>query len=155
MWRFAIIQKPQVSMIDRKLFNSKINFALFFLGFLISSFSISCNSAKESFCGLQRWGWLNTNVLVVSSIKEEYEYVREVCPQWQLLGQSLLIDNSKPYDFLEFKRPDGQKRCLYFDVSKFFGKDWTMLQCHQITASYITMVKTAQNFETSILINLA
>lgn len=109
-------------MIYRNLFNGKIKFAFFFLSFLLLSFSISCKSVKKATTASSGDGTSIQNAVVVSSINEEYEYVREVCPDCQLLGQSLLFENKKPYDLLEFKRPDGQKLSFYFDISKFFGK---------------------------------
>ena len=60
--------------------------------------------------------------IVVSSVSEEYAYVRNECDRCQFVRQSLVFKKKKPYDILEFKESDGTEVKYYFDISKFYGK---------------------------------
>ncbi len=60
--------------------------------------------------------------IVVSTVEEEYRYVKQVCAECEFIRQSLASNNGKPYDILEFKKPEGETVFFYFDISNFFGK---------------------------------
>ncbi|MFC0878082.1 hypothetical protein ACE01N_15905 [Saccharicrinis sp. FJH2] len=62
--------------------------------------------------------------IIVNSVPEEYQYARENCEDCQFVGQSLVYERKKPYDILEFKTQTGETIKYYFDISKFFGKDF-------------------------------
>ena len=92
------------------------------LGFIICLiFMTSCSSTKNIGNTL-RDGSSFEKAIIVKSIAEEYEYVRKVCVDCQLLGQSLVFEKKKPYDILKFKKSNGENISYYFDISKFFGK---------------------------------
>lgn len=59
--------------------------------------------------------------IVVKSIKEEYAYVKKVCPECKLKKQALRQNNKKYYDVLYFDK-DGTEVIYYFDINSFFGK---------------------------------
>ena len=81
----------------------------------------SCSSTKN-IGNVQRDGSSFEKAIIAKSISAEYEYVRKVCSDCQILGQSLIHVKEKPYDILELKKPNGEKVSYYFDISKFFGK---------------------------------
>lgn len=62
------------------------------------------------------------DAIIVNSVPEEYQWLREHYPGYKLIQQSLVFDEEKPYDILEFKTADGRKKEIYFDISGFFGK---------------------------------
>ena len=62
------------------------------------------------------------NAVVVQSIGEEYEYMRKNCTGCQVMQQSLVFVNKKPYDVLDVLMPNGEKVSYYFDISSFYGK---------------------------------
>lgn len=75
-------------------------------------------------------GAANTNdgssfekAIVVKSIKEEYAYVKKVCPECRLKKQALRQNNKKYYDVLYFDK-DGTEVIYYFDINSFFGKSF-------------------------------
>lgn len=59
--------------------------------------------------------------VIVNSIRDEYDWVRQRYPQAQMVQQALMFEKKKPYDLLTF-RIDGKERTFYFDISKFYGK---------------------------------
>lgn len=92
------------------------------IGIIVSVlFAFSCSSTKN-IGSTVRDGSSFANAVVVNSISEEYEYVRNVCSSCQLLGQSLVYEKSKPYDVLEFKKSNGKIVSYYFDISNSYGK---------------------------------
>ena len=59
----------------------------------------------------------------ISSVSEEYKYVKRICPSClNLIEQRLTIENEKPYDVLVFEKTNGEEISFYFDISSFFGK---------------------------------
>lgn len=58
--------------------------------------------------------------IIVNSIPEEYKFAAAHCQECQFTGQSLVFHKNKPYDVLDFIRPDGQKVSFYFDISRFY-----------------------------------
>jgi len=93
------------------------------LGFFISLFliAISCSSAKNTGNSV-RDGSSFEKAIIVESIAQEYEYVRKVCSDCQLLGQYLSSNKKKYYDILKLKKSNGDEVSYYFDISKFYGK---------------------------------
>jgi len=81
----------------------------------------SCSSTKNIETTI-RDGSSFENAIIVKSIAEEYEYVKKVCSDCQLLGQALVFEKKKPYDILDLKKSNGEKVSYYFDISKFYGK---------------------------------
>ncbi|NQY07555.1 MAG: hypothetical protein HRT68_15505 [Flavobacteriaceae bacterium] len=81
----------------------------------------SCSSTKN-IGNVQRDGSSFEKAIIANSISSEYEYVRKVCSDCQLLGQSLVFEKKKPYDILKLKKPNGEEVSYYFDISKFYGK---------------------------------
>ncbi|MFT5821574.1 MAG: tetratricopeptide (TPR) repeat protein [Crocinitomix sp.] len=60
--------------------------------------------------------------IVVASVSEEYQWLRKYYPGYEMIMQSLVSENGKPYDILNFKTADGITKSVYFDISSFFGK---------------------------------
>ncbi|RXJ50663.1 hypothetical protein [Gelidibacter gilvus] len=81
----------------------------------------SCSSTKNIGI-IQRDGSSFEKAIIVKSVSEEYDYVRKVCADCQLLGQSLVFEKKKPYDILQLTKSNGEDISYYFDISKFFGK---------------------------------
>jgi len=98
-----------------------LNLSLIFSFLLIAT---SCGSTKTTIDNTKRDGSSYEKAIIVKSIEQEYEYIKEVCTNCQLLGQSLVKYKNKPYDIIEVKKPDGEVVKYYFDISKFFGKSF-------------------------------
>lgn len=60
--------------------------------------------------------------IIVNSIPEEYEYVRETYPGSTFMMQSLVFHENTPYDILHIKTEDGVELDIYFNIESFFGK---------------------------------
>lgn len=61
--------------------------------------------------------------VVVSSVAEEYQWLRKYYPGYDFIMQALVSDDTgKYYDILTFKTADGEKKSIYFDINSFFGK---------------------------------
>jgi hypothetical protein len=82
---------------------------------------LSCSST-QNLSKASRYGSSFKNAIVVISISQEYDYVRNRCSDCQVLGQSLVFHEKKPYDILILKKPDGSEVEYYFDISSFYGK---------------------------------
>lgn len=59
--------------------------------------------------------------VIVSSVDEEYAWVKHNCPGFDLMMQSLQHINGKPYDVFQLHNEQDEQRVVYFDVSGFFG----------------------------------
>ena len=79
-----------------------------------------CKKEKELF--IIKDGSSIDKAIVVKSISEEYDHIRNNCYGCKLLQQMLILENKKPYDLLEVEKPDGSKASYYFDISSFYGK---------------------------------
>ncbi len=83
----------------------------------------SCASSRTvPLDGGDRDGSSFAKAIIVNSIKEEYDWMRENYPGSKVNIQSLQFKNKKPYDVLNFTLPDGKVRDFYFDISSFYGK---------------------------------
>lgn len=92
------------------------------LGLIISLlFGASCASTTD-LGNVVRDGSSFEKAIVVKSVGEEYEYAGKVCSDCQILQQSLVFKKKKPYDVLDFKKPNGEEVSYYFDISSFYGK---------------------------------
>lgn len=92
------------------------------IGFIICLIIITSCSSTKNIGNVQRDGSSFEKAIIAKSVSDEYEYVRKVCSDCQLLGQSLVFEKKKPYDILRFKKSNGEEVSYYFDISKFFGK---------------------------------
>lgn len=95
------------------------NVKFFIVFFLI--LVTSCSSIKKA-DNSTRDGSSFKKAIKVKDIVQEYEYVKKVCVNCQVIEQSLAFDKNKPYDILVAIKPNGEKVSYYFDISKFFGK---------------------------------
>ena len=82
---------------------------------------ISCGTTKNISME-ERDGSTFEKAIIVNSIPEEYQYVKNVCPDCKFVMQSLMQHKGKPYDVLEYEKPTGEAVSYYFDISKFYGK---------------------------------
>jgi len=87
----------------------------------------SCSTTKN-IGNIQRDGSSFEKAVLAKSISDEYKYVRKVCSDCELLGQSLNFKKKKPYDILRLKKSNGEEISYYFDISKFFGKRILIMQ---------------------------
>ena len=81
----------------------------------------SC-SATKNIDNTGRDGSSFEKAIIVMNIDQEYEYLRKVCSDCQLLQQSLISNNKKFYDVIKLKKANGKEVSYYFDISKFYGK---------------------------------
>jgi hypothetical protein len=72
---------------------------------------VSCNSAVVIDAATERDG-----------IAKENAWIAENYPGAKKVGQSLTTCNDKPADQVDIETANGQKRSVYFDISKWFGK---------------------------------
>lgn len=57
-----------------------------------------------------------------TGIKAEYQWLDAHYPGWKGRDQSLLNQDKRIYDVMDFVMPDGSKRTVYFDITDYFGK---------------------------------
>lgn len=93
-----------------------------YLGLAICLLIITSCSTTKNVENSPRDGSSFEKAIIVKSVAEEYEYVRKVCTDCQLLGQSLSYYNQKPFDIIRMKKSNGDDISYHFDISKFFGK---------------------------------
>jgi len=53
----------------------------------------------------------------------EYAWLRQNYPGYISKGQSLNFNEKKPYDIITILTAKGIEKKIYFDISKFFGKN--------------------------------
>ena len=54
-------------------------------------------------------------------VHAEYQWIRDHYSNYKVSQQSLTYHNKKPYDVISIEFDDGDKKDVYFDISKFFG----------------------------------
>ena len=57
-----------------------------------------------------------------TGVHAEYAYIQKHYPGYKRGGQSLLNQQGRDYDAIEFRTADGKKMTIYFDITAFFGK---------------------------------
>jgi hypothetical protein len=58
-----------------------------------------------------------------AGVDAEYAWLKKNYPGYSSEGQALVMDKAgHPFDIIHIKTADGQKKDVYFDISKFFGK---------------------------------
>jgi hypothetical protein len=68
-----------------------------------------------------RNGTSRETAVVVRSIAQEYAWLRNHHPGFQMEMQSLSVVDGRAYDVLRCRNDRGQVQTFYFDVSQFFG----------------------------------
>jgi hypothetical protein len=59
----------------------------------------------------------------MAGVDAEYAWLKKNYPGYSSEGQALVMDKAgHPFDIIHIKTADGQKKDVYFDISKFFGK---------------------------------
>ena len=59
----------------------------------------------------------------MTGVDAEYAWLKKNYPGYSSQGQALVMDKAgHPFDIIHIKTADGQKKDVYFDISKFFGK---------------------------------
>ena len=61
------------------------------------------------------------NAVVVNSVKEEYEYLRQEYPDYKFVMQAAIINDEVESDVLTIESSDKKRKDIYFDISPFFG----------------------------------
>lgn len=87
---------------------------------LVTDYENWLTSRKKSFGDGD--GYSFETAIVVDSISEEYEYIREQYPGCRMMMQSLMFEDGVPYDILHIKTAEGEEIDIYFNISNFFGK---------------------------------
>jgi hypothetical protein len=72
--------------------------------------------------GRSRDGSSPQRAVVVRSIAEEYEWMRQNCRGFRPVHQALRQIDGKPFDVLTWRNDRGEERTAYFDISAFFGR---------------------------------
>jgi hypothetical protein len=57
-----------------------------------------------------------------TGIRAEYLWLDAHYPEWKGHDQSLLNQDKRVYDVMNFTMPDGSKHTVYFDITDYFGK---------------------------------
>lgn len=105
-------------MISFELNQKRYTMRNFILILLVPLFTM-CKSASVG--SSKRDGSSFKKAIIVQSISEEYQYVRQVCPTCQVTSQALVFEKKKPYDILYAKDGVVDKKFI-FDISSFYGK---------------------------------
>jgi uncharacterized protein YcfL len=82
---------------------------------------VACGSQKQ-ISSSERDGTSVEKAVIAKSIDAEYQWVASRYPGSDVVAQSLMTKNRKPYDRLEVMLSNGQTIFVYFDISSFFGK---------------------------------
>lgn len=98
----------------------------------------SCSSSKKSSSGTTGASATASNAIKDGSsyekaifinkdnegegVGEEYKWLRENYPGYKMIRQSLNHKDNKSYDIISIETKDGEKKQVYFDITKFFGK---------------------------------
>ncbi len=53
--------------------------------------------------------------IIVSSVSEEYEHIKNICSDCKFIQQALVFEKGKPFDILTFEKPNGEEIEYYFD----------------------------------------
>ncbi|WP_234111431.1 DUF4919 domain-containing protein [Chryseobacterium sp. R2A-55] len=62
------------------------------------------------------------NAIKISSVPEEYQYVKANCSDCKLNSQSLSENKGRFFDVITVTKPDGSTKSFYFDITSFYGK---------------------------------
>jgi len=68
------------------------------------------------------------NAVVVNSVKEEYEYLRQEYPDYKFVMQAAIINDEVESDVLTIESSDKKRKEIYFDISPFYGNYQKMLE---------------------------
>ena len=58
----------------------------------------------------------------MDGIAQEYRWLEKHYPGYQRGSQSLLFNEGRYFDLLEFTDADGKSHSIYFDITSFYGK---------------------------------
>jgi hypothetical protein len=78
---------------------------------------------SKLFGSKKRDGSSPETAIAVGSGPEEYKWVARHCPGFEVERQELRHLDGRPYDVLTLSNNKGQEQTVYFDISKFFGKE--------------------------------
>ena len=73
--------------------------------------------------GRHRDGSSLERAIVVDTGEEEYHWVKRHRPGFSVDLQALKIVDGTPYDVLHLCDDNGKEQIVYFDISKFYGKE--------------------------------
>jgi hypothetical protein len=100
----------------------------------IMSLAMACSSSKHNYASqgtvtdANQDGTSFAKAIVIgeksetSGVAAEYQWIRQHYPGSKNGGQALTYDKGKPYDVLTITTAGGEKKDVYFDISRFFGK---------------------------------
>lgn len=57
-----------------------------------------------------------------AGVRAESDWIRRNHPEWRKGRQSLMSDETRSYDRIEYTTPQGEIKTIYFDITDFFGK---------------------------------
>jgi len=63
------------------------------------------------------------NAVVVASVGEEYKWIENKYPDYKLVNQALVINNSGCYDLLTIENSKRYQKKFYFNISGFLKLD--------------------------------
>ena len=79
-------------------------------------------SPKTRAASRVRDGSTPDKALLVSSVPDEYQWVRTNCPAYEVVTQTLVEVGGKRYDMLTLRSGAGEMRQLFFDISTVAGR---------------------------------
>ncbi len=82
--------------------------------------AVSCSSTRNT--STERDGSSIEKAIIVKSVSEEYQWIRDNYPNSRPMGQSLIFNKKKPYDVIHIQTEAGSEKDIYFDISKFYGR---------------------------------
>ncbi|MDD5571133.1 MAG: hypothetical protein PHD97_08250 [Bacteroidales bacterium] len=108
------------------------------LFFIVISLVVSCKTNKnvsdqtksndKTSVSAKNDGSSFENAIVINEKTEsagvgaEHTWLNKNYPGCKLIKQTLANHDKKPYDIMDIKTTDGEKKSIYFDISNFFGK---------------------------------
>mgnify|MGYP003521418023 CR=1 FL=1 len=110
-YTFEVLNKDEVKFV---MIDSEINFDKPNYTFIDKRKASSKKNVKD--------GSSFENAIKAKSVPEEYTYIRNNCEDCELIGQSLVFQNKKPFDKIDMKNKEGKEVSYYFDISSFYGK---------------------------------
>lgn len=120
----------RILIITKQINMKKVIFALaiaIFIASCSSSKSTSASNSTTTTSGTQDGSSFENAIVIqekseMSGVSAEYKWLKDNYPGYTLISQSLSSSNGKPYDVMNIKTKDGDKKTIYFDISNFFGK---------------------------------
>ncbi|WP_196888108.1 hypothetical protein [Aureivirga sp. CE67] len=84
----------------------------------------SCSSSMKALSEDKRDASSVRKAVIVNNEDQEFTYANNICSGCEFVSKSIIYKDSKPYDVLKYKKPNGATVKYYFDISRFYGKNF-------------------------------